>query len=438
MSMRRSMVFAGAALVAAACADPSTPTSASATADRLSFGGEPAAPFLSSFTPIAASASCTVSGGDASMPLVLPAGYQQTIIASEPDYITNGDMQAWNTKGEHRGRYLYRAHETGPSTGISVTDLKTGSTRMLITRSDWVGLDGIIYTPWGTLLFAEELGSSAGNADPDFPAATAGLVYELDPRTLTVQVRPALGSRAHEGQVIDRSGSYYGISERNGGAIFKFVPTHRGDYSAGRLYALKLTTDLGDRTGPAAWVALDGTASGVNSDVEATAKGATGYGRPEDLEIMIKGRHQIIYAALTSENRVIAIDVSNAAAPVVTTVVKNGVNAPADFTFPDNLAFAPNGELFVSEDPGGSFPGKKIGDDIWVATLNGTGTGLATAFGKFASINDCDAEPTGIIFSPSGRKLFVNIQHRGGDGLDKTVSITRTSNDDDHDEGAER
>ena len=40
-------------------------------------------------------------------------------------------------------------------------------------------------------------------------------------------------------------------------------------------------------------------------------------------------------------------------------------------------------------------------------------------------MTDCDAEPTGIYFGKRGpTALFVNIQHRGGDGLDKSLAIT--------------
>jgi len=35
------------------------------------------------------------------------------------------------------------------------------------------------------------------------------------------------------------------------------------------------------------------------------------------------------------------------------------------------------------------------------------------------------AEPTGIYFDKRGWALFVNVQHRGGDGRDLTVRIER-------------
>jgi uncharacterized protein len=41
---------------------------------------------------------------------------------------------------------------------------------------------------------------------------------------------------------------------------------------------------------------------------------------------------------------------------------------------------------------------------------------------RFASLTDCQAEPTGIYFD--GGTLCVHAQQRGGDTLDKTVAIT--------------
>ena len=46
-----------------------------------------------------------------SQPLVLPDGYQQTIIASEPSYGGNPDMNTLNETGPQAGRYLYQTHE---------------------------------------------------------------------------------------------------------------------------------------------------------------------------------------------------------------------------------------------------------------------------------------------------------------------------------------
>ena len=386
------------------------------------------------FTPLAASAAC-VAGGKSEQ-IVLPTGFAQTVVAREgPGYADNADMHTLNETGIQKGRFLYRTHELGTNAAVSVTDLETGESRILAQRADWERFDGIVWTPWGTILAAEEVNPSVLK-DPTLPQSVGGHVYEIDPTTGAATVRPAVGARAHEGLRFDKQGNLYGISEASPGYIFKFVPDHKNDLSAGQLYALKIVQDQGDRTGFASWVALDRNAVVINSDAEATAKGATGYARPEDIEIgTSSGNDQsgndMLYAAITGEDRVLAIDLNPKGGPkdevFVSDYVREGVNAPTDFDFPDNLALDQRGNLYITEDPGGSTAGgKKLGDDIWFAPANPGSTARALPIRRFASITDCDAEPTGIYVSPSGRTLFVNIQHRGGaDPRDLSIPISR-------------
>jgi secreted PhoX family phosphatase len=106
--------------------------------------------------------------------------------------------------------------------------------------------------------------------------------------------------------------------------------------------------------------------------------------------------------------------------------VRIGLNASTEFEMPDNLALDRAGNLYIAEDPGGSFATKHKGDDIWVATPpTGGAVGPATSVLRFATLTDCDAEPTGIYFGLRGDTLFVNAQHRGGDHVDKAVAISR-------------
>jgi hypothetical protein len=55
------------------------------------------------------------------------------------------------------GRPVPVPHETLTDGAVSVTDLKTGETRVLVQRVDWHRMDGIVWTPWRTLLTAEEM-----------------------------------------------------------------------------------------------------------------------------------------------------------------------------------------------------------------------------------------------------------------------------------------
>lgn len=441
--MRISRQVAPLALVASAltglvaCAPDSGPGPDSAAPFEeagLALDRAPAGQALP-FTPIPTSASC-VAGGLAEQ-VILPVGYLPSLVAIEgPASPDLPDMMTVNETGHRSGRYLYRAHETGSNSAVTVTDLETGVTSILAQRADWERFDGISWTPWGTIVVAEEVTTSAIK-DPALPAAVGGHVYEIDPATGAATLLPAVGARSHEGLRFDRDGNLYGISETGPGYIYRFVPTRRGDLSSGKLYALRIVEDAGDRTGWAEWVLLDGPASELNSIAEAAAKGATGYSRPEDVEIGTstgndRRGNNILYVALTGENRVIAIDLKaggrNGKA-YVSDYVRNGVNAPTDFIFPDNLALDNSGNLYITEDPGGTASsGKTLGDDVWFAPYNPASARTALPAERFLTVTDCDAEPTGIYLSPSNKTLFVNIQHRGGsDPRDMTLAIRKYS-----------
>jgi len=409
------------------------------------------------FDPIAASAYGMQSDADvATTPWVIPEGFTQAIISDESDlniYVANDwyDMNTVNESKMHAGRFLYRTHEVrggaigddgnslrvdgGSGGAVSVVDLKTGEAKEIVGRADWEALDGIVWTPWHTILFAEEAGTAA-RPDPDHPAATAGLLYELkldrkDPtKADSVTVRPLLGALAHEGIEMDAEGNVYVIDEDRHGAIYKFVPENYGDLSSGQLYALKV--ENGAKTGAAEWVALDMNQAQIKANVAAVAAGATEYCRPEDLERI----GETLYVALTCEDVDNAANISGPGAvmavelgdyPEVTYVASAGKNAPFEnqatgitgFKGADNLADGPDGKLWIVEDNAFS--------DIWVfdpRSEDANGDGYRDGMHLFASLKDQPAEGTGIYFGKDPQTLFVNVQH-SGTGNDKTMVITK-------------
>ena len=389
------------------------------------------------FTPLAASAPCTAGGGDLTeAPIALPEGFDYEILESESsdaDFKDNADMHSLNETGAQAGRFLYHTHENASSGSISRTDLWTGETETVVLASHYERLDGIEWTPWGTVLFAEEVRAARSPKllDPTVPQALGGLVYEYDPVTEVATVRPAIGSRAHEGLAFDARGNLYGISENNrnqgptlpgGGAIFKFEPDRRGDLSSGTLYALKVHSGT---TGAATWMKLDATQSVVDSDVAAASVNATKWLKPEDIEV----RGEVLYVAISDEHRVIAVDLRHTTdaegnqSASVWDYVRPGLNAPEGdfrtgglaFSGPDNLAMDAAGHLYISEDSGGKAPQRTRGQDVWVASPpTGDPQSPAESVRLFASMKDCNAEPSGIYFDPGGRTLYVHVMHRGG------------------------
>ncbi|HYD51867.1 MAG TPA: alkaline phosphatase PhoX, partial [Gemmatimonadaceae bacterium] len=235
---------------------------------------------------------------------------------------------------------------------------------------------------------------------------------EYDPATGVTRPLPAIGARSHEGLRFDANGALYGISESTpgnagqSGALFKFVPDRKGDLSSGQLYALRVH-DAATKTGAATWVPLDRDAVRVNSDAEALRVGATGWARPEDVEIATstgnaRGGPSVMYVATTTDDLVLRVELHGDSAHV-SDFVREGVNV-SGLNNPDNLALDAQGNLYIAEDNG---PG-----DIWL--VRATRAPVASEVVRFASLTDCAAEPTGIYFDRGGRTLYVNVQHAGG------------------------
>lgn len=387
-------------------------------------------------------------------PWKIPEGYRQYIVSDESDldlYVGSdwNDMNTVNETRKRAGRYLYRTHEVRPNSpqdpanslrrdggsggALSVVDLHSGKATELAGRSDWEALDGLVWTPWHSLLFAEE-SNVAARPDPQYPNACCGLVYEaeidpLDPtKVIAIEARPLLGAMAHEGIETDAEGNVYVIDEdrKPNGQIYKFVPENYGDLSSGTLYALKVAD--GKQTGAAEWVKLDLDPQTFNAEVAAKAAGATGYCRPEDLERIA----QTLYVALTCEDttnplnsngRGAVLAVSLGKHPKVSYFVAPGANIPHEnpaagitgLRNPDNLADGPDGRLWIVED--------NVPSDIWVAEPDRDGDGVSDGVRLFASLKDDGAEGTGIYFGKDPHTLLVNIQH-SATGNDKTIAIT--------------
>ena len=398
----------------------------SATAAAMIPAGATAANGPISFEPIDGTPYAT-AGADWTDPFVIPSGFTQQLVVDETqldiyagaDDLT--DMNTVNETGPMAGRFLYRTHEVGSNGSLSVVDLKTGEAKVIAQREDWRRLDGLRWTPWGTLLFAEETGG--------------GRLFEafLDPNDPTVvtsvEERREVGILRHEGIEALGDGTVYVIDELNGGSIFKFVPTKRGDLSDGQLYALKLT-DLTDaeqkwgsstyqqKVGAFEWVALDMDKVVVDADAAADDVAATEFGRPEDVEVI----GSTLCVANTSEDRVVAIDLTK---NELTSFVEKGVNVPVEnsdaaatgFNNPDNLAQGPDGRLWIVED--------NYLSDVWVAGLDTDQDGAADTVEQFASLVDTGGEISGIYFGKDPKTLFLNIQHPDKALADGTWTITK-------------
>ena len=417
----------------------------------------------------ALSESANTTDWNTESPWKLPKGYSQTVVSDETDLniYPDGrddwhDMNVVNETGPQAGRFMYRTHEVRLGNGddvidgiggtVSVVDLKTGESRILAQKggleNGYTALDGVRWTPWGTLVFAEE--------------STGGRFFELILNEDMMSVaeiidRPQVGRLAHEGIDLDGDGNVYVVDEYRGrsvgcenvvpcgGGIYKFVSNTYGDLSSGELFALKVNG--ADGVGQAEWV---GPIDPLNARTSGTEFGAQSYQRPEDLEII----NNTLYVAITEgprdvttetnpaeenfsqlefnselyEGRVIAINLETMQ---VSNFVKPGMNVPVEIGKPgeeghqmgfdsvDNLAEAPNGDLVMIEDNKPS--------DIWFASTRKVNEfGASKKVKLFASLTDPSAEGTGIYFSPTDPEtLYVNIQHSKAEDGDGTWAISK-------------
>lgn len=443
---------------------------------------------FSDYTPLSASAGPTA---DESKPITFgnPV-FKQKSIADRNTQLAKGipnsgnwDMNTVNETGWQTGRFLFTVFETGQS-GVQRHDLKTGRTKTIWQSpvpGGHVAFDASFWTPWGTLITAEESWCTA--AAPGCTTSPYGRLFEMryplwapgitEPLTAysnagtDFEHKNVIPRTSHEGIQWDEDGNMYFIDELNGGSIYKYTPKAKFQYvklgwadyfGAGQTFVLRVGDgNTPNATGAYSWVpitnvngvALPGALTitdpnGVSSvdarnTTDLAAFKGTDYQRPEDLQIVeIRGR-EYLYVATTTTNEVYRLDLQRKTISVFanrnTIDLATGLAVGAGLTSPDNLAVDHDGNIYVVEDRGGGSD-----DDIWFANdrnKDGDLTDVGEGIGRWASNGTVGSEFTGLYFDPfNKRRAWVNIQHPDS-GNDRTIEITiprgRDNDDDDDD-----
>ncbi|MDB5048994.1 MAG: phosphatase [Fibrobacteres bacterium] len=337
-------------------------------------------------------------------------------------------------------------------------DLRTGAVVTMLRGL--TSCDPIRTTPWGTLVVAEETtdGGLYEFLDPVHTEnltvvdRSTGVINKPDGTPSTqVKKQKAMPVIAFEGVGLTPKGVFYGGDElrpgtgrndKDGGSIFKFVPTvpyagggignlDQSPLASGKIYAMQVScvgntqqVGQGCEVGNGAWVEV--AAATATSD--AYAAGATGYYRPED------GHLDPLYEdtahadavrfcwtdtqdeGAQSYGEVMCledIDPMIASATQRTVVATRFLEGDVRFNQPDNLDFQPKtGNIFVIEDhPNGEiFSCLDDGDDRDLKTDGCVG---------IASVVDPSAEPTGFAFAADGETAYVSIQHSDDTNMPK-------------------
>jgi secreted PhoX family phosphatase len=440
---------------------------------------------FSDFTPLSSSAPPTL---DESMPITFgnPDVQQRSIADRNAQLFAlkpnsgNWDMITTNETGRHRGRYLFTVFETGQS-GVQRQDLWTGEIDTIWQSpnpGDHVAFDPAYWTPWGTLITAEEEWLTVG--EPGYPQIY-GRLFEFknptrapaifDPVTETSNDgarfvhRNAIPRTSHEGIQFDKHWNMYFIDELNGGNVYKFTSAVHpllvlvgwADYfDAGQTFVLRVGDgNTPNATGSFTWVPFTNKwgapwpgalvitdATGVTSvDARNTTNLAqfkgTDYQRPEDMQIQTVRGREYLYMTTTTTHETYRIDLKNQSISVFanrnTIDLATGMPVGSALASPDNLALDHEGNIYIIEDRAGG-----VDDDIWFAKdlnkdgdLNDPGEGI----GRWASNGTPGSEFTGLYFDPfDKRRAWVNIQHPTSRN-DRTIEITipHGRHDDDED-----
>lgn len=347
----------------------------------------------------------------------------------------------------------YPSGQTKYFPSVQRINLATGAVETVLRGMS--SCDGIRATPWGTILVTEER-TDGGAYEILNPLATTELTLTargannfIDANGIPVlgqaAYRGALPTMAWEGLAVLPSGVVYagdelrpgtGGADRDGGAMFKFVPsTPRaanagpiGDLSqsplaAGLVTAMQVScvdntqqVGQGCEVGNAAWVPVN--AATARSD--ANNARATGFYRPEDLhdDPLFKdpaNPDAVRFCWTNTGNEgtkhygevMCAVDSAPLTASNTqrTVAINRFVEGDTDLNSVDNLAFQPGtGNLYVIEDHDNG--------DVWACLPDGQDRDIKSdGCVKILSVKDSSAEPTGYFFSPDGRTAYVSIQH---------------------------
>ncbi|MCB1088161.1 MAG: DUF839 domain-containing protein, partial [Verrucomicrobiae bacterium] len=370
------------------------------------------------------------------------------------------DMLACHPSGSH----IFIPHETATGAGVTRYNIYSNFAELLFAgdasgnwATDFGAFDPCRWTPNNTLFLAEEWSGQGRVIEVLNPMA------DLSQESIQTRELNSIPNVAHEG--INFSLKYkntiYFIDEFNSGSIYKFVMTKRGDYTKGQAFVLQVDDFISSggvssndynsgpnatatREGAATWVPLTDK-NGIKLDsittdpfqnsplggrLAADEAGGTPFGRPEDMIVSrLANGHEVLYVTLTSEQRVISIEIVNTnkgtykggQAIVRTFLSESGTPKNVGFPSttgtlgsPDNLAIDGAGNIYVVEDNPNS---SNVGGDVWFAR-DTDNDGVAESLDHFLSLRVDGSESTGMIFDPAVPTEFhICVQHPDSTGL---------------------
>jgi secreted PhoX family phosphatase len=250
-------------------------------------------------------------------------------------------------------------------------------------------------TPWGTWLSCEE--------------HAQGRVWECDPTgAAAATARPAMGVFSHEAASVDTERECVYLTEDEGdGCFYRFTPTDYPDLSAGLLEVAVV-----DGSGAVTWVEVPDPAGGASNPTRNQVPAATRFDGGEGTWY----DDGIAYFTTKGDGRVWAYHAGPARLDLIYDEAAVGPDAPLSGV--DNITVSPAGDIYVCED----------GRDHDICLIT-PGFEVARFLKLHPEVHSGPPEPSpikgnetvGVVFDPSGERMFFGAQRSFGVGGNEQI-----------------
>jgi len=232
-------------------------------------------------------------------------------------------------------------------------------------------------TPWNTWLSCEE--------------TDRGRVWECDPFGVRpAVVHPAMGVFNHEAAAVDPDDKRVYLTEDEGdGGFYRFTPDRYPDLSRGLLEVAVVA-----RNGDVTWRRVPDP-SAATTPTRKQVPGMTRFRRGEGIWFDAG----VVYVATTSDSKVHAYETVTQTIEVLYDKASGGALKDAD-----NLTVSRSGDIFVCEDA----------DNLEICVISRERE--ISPFLQLTGTGEQESELTGVIFDPSGTRLYFSSQRAFGSG----------------------